>query len=276
MHRFLFVLPLAIGLSVSTGDVRETPRPAEPSPSLAAADSGAALPKQAEMERLAKADPLALLEASLNRYAREVKGYSATFQKQDFTDGRLQPTEMTEIHFREKPHSIFMVWKEGGRRAERVLFVEGENNNQMLIRPAGRVARLVAGDVVTRDVAGPDARSAGRYTLQQFGLRRTAERTAKEWREAREKGTLQVEYLGVKRLAEAGDRPCWTWRRLLKKPDANGIGEVVISLDTETWLQVGTVLRDPKGQLLGAYYFRDLKLNPDHKKEQFQRAALTP
>ena len=83
----------------------------------------------------------------------------------------------------------------------------------MLIRPSGRLARLVAGKVVTRPVDGSDARSAGRYTLKQFGFKRTTERIVKEWRQAQEKGTLQVEFLGVKRLKEAGGRPCWTWRQ---------------------------------------------------------------
>ena len=72
------------------------------------ADSSAALATQAEMERLVKANPVAALEACLKRYNREVKGYSAMFQKQDFTDGRLQPTEVTEICFREKPLSVYM------------------------------------------------------------------------------------------------------------------------------------------------------------------------
>ena len=274
MHRFLLVLPLAPVMGLKTGNVEVTP--STPQTLTLLADKQAALPTQADMEKLVKSDPSAALEACLSRYDREIKGYSATFQKQDFTDGRLQPTEVTEIHFREKPHSVYMVWKQGTRKAERVLFVEGENDNQMLARPAGRIARLAAGNVVARPVDGTDARSAGRYTLQQFGFKRTTEPLVKVWRQAREKGELQVEFLGVKRLKEAGDRPCWTWRSLGKKPDAQGISEVVVSVDTENWLQVGTVLKNEKGGLLGSYYFRDLKLNPEHKKDQFKRAALMP
>ena len=60
----------------------------------------------------------------------------------------------------------------------------------------------------------------------------------------------------------------------MKKPGAGRHQEVVVSIDTETWLQVGTVLKDEKGKLLGSYYFRDVKLNPTFKKGQFQRRAM--
>lgn len=239
-------------------------------------DDGSALPTAKEMDVLAEKDVLRFMEQSLRRYAREVKGYSGTFQKQEFVKGKLYPTEVMAIRFRETPHSVYMEWKKGTQQAERVLYVEGENDDKLLARPAGALARTVVGDVVSRDVEGPDARAGNRYTLKEFGLKRTTERTLVDWRAARKEGDFQVEYQGKKKVKEAGDRLCYAFHRTCKKPDRAGVADALMFFDAETWLQVGTVLKDEKGNLLGSYFFRDLELNPEFKPEEFQKAALKP
>lgn len=271
MHRVLLCLPLCLLMGSDRPEFH-----APPPPAVVLADDGGALPKGAEMERLAKDSPLTLFENCLKRYTREVKGFSCTFQKQENIDGKLYPTEVIDVCFREKPHSVYMAWKEGTRRAERVLYVKGENKDKMLCRPAGKAARLIVGDVVERDVDGADARAAGRYTLQEFGMKLGLERSYADWKTAREEGTLQVEYLGIKKVKEAGDRSCYAVRRTSKKPDRDGISECIIYIDTDNWLPVGTVLKDEKGNLLAAYYWRDINLKPEFKKDQFEKAALTP
>jgi hypothetical protein len=270
MHRILLCLPLCLLMG---SDRPQFAVLAEPKNFK---DDGGALAKPADLERLAKDSPLTVFENCLKRYSREVKTYRCILQKQEFIDGKLYPTEVMEVCFREEPHSVYMSWKDGTRRAERVLYVKGENADKMLCRPAGKAARFIAGDMVARDVDGTDARAAGRYTLKEFGMKMGLARSHADWSVAREEGTLQVEYLGVKKLKEAGDVPCYTFRRIQKKPDRDGVAECLIYLDTERWLPVGTVLKDEKGGLLGAYYWRDIELNPKFKKEQFEKAALTP
>lgn len=273
MYRILFCLPLCLCLA---SDRQESSRAAKGTAGVVVPDNGKALPKDQEMQRLAKDDPLALMENCLRRYAREVKGYSCTMQKQENIGGTIYAKELLDVHFRDKPHSVCMAWKQGARLAERVLFVDGENKGQMLARPASKAARFIAGDVVSRDPEGADARQSGRYTLNNFGIRKGTERTYVAWKAAKEAGTLRTQYLGIKKVKEAGDRPCYAIKRIAQKPEEDGIVEVTIYIDTETWLQVGSVLKDAKGELVGAYYFRDIKLNPTFKKDQFQRAALMP
>jgi hypothetical protein len=240
-------------------------------------DDGSPLLSREEMDRLARNDVISFYVQTLRKYNREVKGYSVTLQKQEFTNGKLWPTEVIAVQFRDKPHSVFFEWKQGVREglrgADRLLFVDGENKNMLLCHPASKAARIFA-DVVSVPVDGADAKAGGRYTLDEFGLKKATERTLTDWRAAREANTLQVEFLGVKKVKEAGDRSCWTFRRTCK-PDKDGVAEAMIYVDVENWLQVGNVLKDEKGNLLGAYYFRDVKLNPEFKKEQFTREALT-
>jgi hypothetical protein len=238
-------------------------------------DTGSALPSNADMERLAQKQPIAFLENCLLRCGREVKGYTLTLHKQENIGGKIHPTEVIEVCFRDKPHSVLFKWVEGARLAERALYVEGENDGKMLARPSGTVARLVAGDVVAREVSGADARQSGRYTLDEFGFKKSTERLLRSWKAARETGKLQIEFLGTKKVMEVGDRTCFVLRRTDKVPDTD-VKETTVYFDTVTWLQVGVVLKDDNGLLLGSYYFRDVKLNPEFGKEQFQRAALKP
>ncbi|OAI53169.1 hypothetical protein AYO44_16250 [Planctomycetaceae bacterium SCGC AG-212-F19] len=276
MIRILLCLPLCLCL----GSDRPNVEPAVPAAAAARADvvkdTGAALPSAAEMEKLARTDPVAFLENCIRRCVREVKGYSLTLQKQENIAGKIQPSEIVQVHFREKPHSVFFNWVEGARLAERVLYVEGENDGKMLARPKGGLARIVAGDVTAREVNGPDARNSARYTMDQFGFKKSTERTLLSWKTARDAGTLNVEYLGRSKVKEVGDKECYILKRIAKEPENDGVKESLYYFDSDTWLQVGVVLKDDKGLLIGSYYFRDLKLNPEFKKDQFTPAALKP
>src|SRR5262249_50680077 len=147
---------------------------------------------------------------------------------------------------------------------------------KMLARPAGKVARMVVGDVVSRDPEGKEARQSSRYTIKEFGMKKGALRTLAAWKAARDKNALHVEFLGERKVKELGDRPCWVLRRTYDKPEEDGVTELTIYIDKEMWLQAGSVLKGEGGKLIGEYLFRDVRLNPEVKPEQFQRGALVP
>jgi hypothetical protein len=219
-------------------------------------------------------DPVAFLEKCVERYRREVQGYSLTLQKQERLKGKLYPKEIIEVHFKEKPHSVYMRWLQNPRKAAAVVYVEGQNNGKMLVHPAGIAGRFIK--VVERDVEGPEAKESGRYPLSQFGIKHGMLRTLAGWKAAREEGKLKVEYLGVHQVKEVGDRPCYKLRRTYEEPEKDGVTELTIYLDKENWLQVGSQLKGEGGRLIAEYFFRDIRLNPEFKKDQFERSALTP
>ncbi len=219
-------------------------------------------------------DPVAFLEKCLEHYDRTIHAYSLTMRKRERIDGTLHPLEVIEVHFQDRPHSVFFKWQQGARKAERVLYVEGKHDNKMLAKPAGAAGAFVS--VAARAVDSPDARQSGRYPINEFGLKKAMERVLKHWKPAREARTLHVEYLGVHRVPEAGDRPCHKLRRTrYAHPEDDGVTELTLYIDTETLLQVGSVLRGPDGQFLGEYFFSNIRLNPTFRPDQFERAALT-
>jgi hypothetical protein len=281
MRRLSLFLGLgAVGIIASIG-LWLAVRPAQPSlpgrplPTVTVQDSGDPLPTGDEMERLARDDVIAFVENCLRRYQREVQGYKVTMQKHERIGGTLNPVEVIDVAFREKPHSVLMIWRQGARLAERSLYVEGDNDGKLLARPNGW-RRFIVGDIAVRDVDGNDARSSGRYTMAEFGLKMAAQRALASLRDSQAKGDFHVEYLGIQNLPEAGGRPCYTFRQSFAQPDQEGIKTATISVDTDTWLQVGSVLARDDGSLVGAYYFRDLVSNPTFDPQQFTRAALMP
>jgi hypothetical protein len=279
IHWFLVLavcMPLLIGLLIASAPVppqAKAKRQAEPRP-IIIADLGSALPSSLAMEQFARNEPTVFLENCLRRYERDVRGYHATMQKQERIQGRLQSKEIIDVWFRDKPHAVLMRWIDGARKADRALYVEGENHDKMLARPNGALARRLVGDIVERDVDGMDARASGRYPLSQFGMRKATERTLAAWQIAKEQGKLHVEFLGMQKVKEAGDRLCFKLRRTYEAPENDGVVELTIFVDQDNWLQVGSILKGVQNKLIGEYFFRDIQLNPIYPETVFTRTAL--
>jgi hypothetical protein len=225
-------------------------------------------------EPLPAKDPVDFLKKCLERYQEEkISGYTSQLHKQERIQGRLQPSEEIEVYFREHPYSVLMHWLKGQKLADSALYVEGKNDGKLLVHPSGLAGRLV--QVVSRDPEGEDARRSGRYSLKEFGLRKATERSYHDWKEAQDQGTLHADYLGVRQVYEAGDRPCYTLHRTSTKPDDQGVTDVTLYIDKDNWLQIGSVLKGPDGKIIGEYMFRDVRLNPPFKPGQFESSALT-
>ena len=172
-------------------------------------DQNKKLPTQQEFDELAKTDPVACLKAGVTRYRREVKGFHATLVKQERLKNRLYPVETIDIWYRDDPHSVLMQWKSDSiGQADRVLYVDGANDNQLLARPKSALARKLVGSTISRDPEGSEARQSSRVSVKESGLCKAAEKVLVAWEKAKRDNELQVEYLGVKAIEETGDRKC--------------------------------------------------------------------
>jgi hypothetical protein len=223
-----------------------------------------------------KIDPIKFVEMCLERYRKQVKGYELEMYKQERIGGRLYEPEKIHVRFKESPHSVYFEWEKGARKAERALYVEGENGGQMLARPHGKLLLLVAGPVATRPVDGTEARQSGRYTLAQFGLKKATERMLATWQRMRDNGLLTVKYEGVFDVPETGHQSCYKYHAHYGEPADDGITDITVYIDKKNWLQVGSVLKDKDDKLIAAYFFSNIELNPKFQPGQFTRSALIP
>jgi len=239
---------------------------------LSAWDDGSPLPDNATLEHLARTNPIAFLENCLRRCQRELKGFECLFAKHERIDDKLRPPELLRLWFRDSPLSVKMQWLEGTGRAGAILYVKGENRDNVLIRPAG-LLRIVG--IVERPPDCPEARQNGRYPLPEFGIKLGMERTLASWVYHRSRGNLQVEYLGAKPIPELNNRVCHVLHRYnFAEPEDDGVTDLVLYFDQENWLQVGSVLRGENDRLIASYYFRDLHVNPNFKPDTFTRRGL--
>jgi hypothetical protein len=267
------------------------------------------LPDAAGMEQLARQDPVAFLENCIRYYDRNVQGYRLIMYKQErlpkkdpIEKRKLQNKEVIEVCFKEKPSfSVYMHWLEGARKADKALYVDGENDNQILVHPAGWAGKLVK--VVRKKVDGPEAQESGRYTLDQSGIKNGTLRTLTFMKAAQKRGKLDMDYfgadgqwhpckadpndtsaakLGRKLVSGAGGRSCYVLRRHYDQEENDGVWELTFFVDPSNWLQVGSIvegkteLSTGERYLIGEYYFRDINLNPTFGADQFKEAAVVP
>jgi hypothetical protein len=251
-------------------------------------DSSGALPTNAEFAKLASTDAIAALKASITRGQREYRGFRGTFLKQERIGGTLHPPEEIAVAFREEPYAVRMIWKSGSRLfAEGTIFASGENDGKMLVwLPSvfGKISK-----VNTRDVV---ARNSARYCIEDFGIITGSQRTLKSWLAAKERNELDLEYLGLQTAPELGGKMCHAIRRTCRNdtidpfllgdtPQAvtdknrhDSFRSVTIYFDPETWLQLGSEQKRADGQRVGAYFFRDVVLNPPFTADEFKSTAF--
>src|SRR5947207_7970866 len=213
---------------------------------------------------LGRDDPVEAIAMAMRKYKAEVEGYSCVLVKRERIRGELRDPETIACDFREAPFAVLMRWLEGKGRVDAMLYVAGENGDQLLLVPASETLkgalRLMGKTYGKRALNSEDARNAARYPANEFGLYHATARVYSAWRAAKEAGTLHTQYDGVRAIPELGGRPCHVLHRMSVVPEEDGLTRVTLMFDTETLLQTGGILL-AGDDLLATYYFRDVKLN---------------
>jgi hypothetical protein len=222
------------------------------------------------LERLAREDPISFLETCILRYQVTVRGYRCILEKEELVKGGRKK-ETVQVCLREKPLSVLMCWPNEPRPAYCALYVAGENDGKMLVRPR----RLWFLPYPHLDPDGARARASSRYTIRDCGILSASERALAAWQEAKRRGRLNVRYEGKRKVPEVGGRWCYVLRRhAFDRPEADGVTGQTIYVDVETLLQLGSVETGDGEELIGKYYFRDVELNPAFPPAQFSEEAL--
>ncbi len=115
--------------------------------------------------RMALLVNLLMLEKS-ERLLKQVSDYTATFQKQERINGKLTELQVMLMKVRHRPFSIYMKWLKGDR-GRQVLYVEGQNDNKMLVKFGGWKSRLPA---LKLDPNSALALAEARYPITKAGM----------------------------------------------------------------------------------------------------------
>jgi hypothetical protein len=216
---------------------------------------------------LAKNDHIALLKLAIDRYQKTVRDYTGFFHKQERIGRKLGKTQLISFAFREKPYSVFMQWKKNPHGADRLLYVEGQNNNKMIARPTGLLG--IVGSVKL-DPRSKKVLSSSLQPCDRFGFHRLMAATLKIYELAQKNGDLQMKYLG---LTEVDKRKCVKLERILPKKKEYKYARLTIEIDLENLLPVSLACHDHQGKLVGRYVYTNLKFNVGLTDKQFTRKA---
>ena len=192
-----------------------------------------------------------------------IQDYTAVFLKRERIDGTLLPLEKIALRFQE-PLKLYMAWYEP--HAGRVIvYVEGENNNKILVNPGGllRFLRLAL------DPTGSLATRSSHHTVREAGLRKTIELLMREYERGRREGQMTLTFRGH---AEVDGRPAYHLAFVCHADKAAGYyaqsGDLWV--DTAYFLPTKLSLYDWDNQLYADYEYQRLRLNPGLGPEAFR------
>ena len=218
-----------------------------------------------KVEHLARTDHIALLEYCLEQYEGRFNDYTCTFMKQEKIGGTMKDRQQMEVKFMESPYSVAMKWVENAPIVDRTIYVEGQWDGRMLVRPANPALRLmVASKLVEPD--GPDAMKNTLRPVNRFGFKRSLESLLRVYREAEEAGDLEESYGGMK---EVNGRNAVVLVRYLPNKGDYPAHRTLTYIDLEYLVPIGVEGYGWDDQLMCRYFYKDVKFNVGLTSEDF-------
>ncbi len=130
---------------------------------------------------------------------RQITDYEATVIKQELVNGRLL-TQRMALRLREEPFSVYLKYEEPNAGRE-ILFVRGQNNDQLLAREATGLTSLVG--TVSLAIDSPQVMAENRHVITDLGMRRLLEIVITQWNLESKFGEVDVKYYPNAKMGNA-------------------------------------------------------------------------
>lgn len=146
-----------------------------------------------------------------------VTDYTANMYKQERMNGELSEGSNIDLKVKHQPFSVYMKWQSGADRGQQAIFVEDQNEGNLLVQPGGIKGRLTG--VLTLDPEGTLAMASSRHPVTQIGLLKLAEKILDFQKEDLERGHgFKCELLDN---ATFGERPCYIFTCVYESEEYN-------------------------------------------------------
>jgi outer membrane lipoprotein-sorting protein len=132
---------------------------------------------------------ITIAKASLQKM-KQIGDYQADLTKKEIVGGKAWSHKM-KIKVRHEPFSVYLYFINPSKGRE-VLFVEGQNDGQLLAHEASGFASLVG--TMHLSPTGRDAMKENRYPITKIGLVRSTEELIKQWEGESKFGETEVKY----------------------------------------------------------------------------------
>ncbi len=238
------------------------------SSSVVIAKSQVADPKVAAQKivDLAKTDHIALLKYCLDHYNRTYRDYTCTLIKQERISGVLGAEQEVQAKYKESPFSVAMQWTRNAPLGDRLLYVEGKYDNNMMVRPANKFLRMLVDGAVLRKPDGPDAMRNTLRPVNLFGFRKGMEDLIRVYCEARDAGHLKEAFGG---FAEVAGRKTVVLERYLPASDSYPAWKTLLYIDPELLVPVCIEGYGWDKQLTSRYVFENVRFNTGLTDDDF-------
>lgn len=204
----------------------------------------------------AAVSPGEILERSIAAFAK-VNDYTCVLHRKERFNGAVKEQESIHFKFR-KPGSYSMRWN--GDMVERAVYVEGRNDNEMMIRATGVFNFIRLG------VEPAMALKHGRHTIMDADIGHILGLFAQNYRKARGDRDAQVSYDGDETL---DGRPTWRFKALL--PEGRGYygHRILVHIDQGLLLPVRIEVYGWQDEFLEMYAYSKLAVNVGLTAEDF-------
>jgi len=224
-------------------------------------------PAAVRLRNLARSSHAAFLEECLAHYRQSYRDYRCTLTRQERLGGLIQEEQEIAVKFKDSPFSVAMAWVRKPGLGDRMLYVEGKYGGQMLVRPTGGLAQLLAGKTVRKDPNAEDVRKQSLRRVDEFGFQRSMISLLGVYRLAAQRHDLREE-LGPD--AEVLGRRTFVLVRHLPENRDYPAARTVTYIDQEWLVPIlveGYGWRD--GEFLCRYFYKDIRFNTGLTDDDF-------
>jgi hypothetical protein len=222
-----------------------------------------------KVDRLARSDHAELLAYCLDNARGRYRDYTCTFVKQERIGGQLKDAQHIEVRFLDDPFSVAMQWTENAPLADRLLYVEGKHNGEMLLRPVGFLGNLVG--TVTRDPTGEDVKRNTLRPVTMFGFVNGLESLLKVYGKADQAGDLREEFGGY---AVVDGRETVKLVRYLPPKDGYPARKTDVYVDLEYLVPICIESWNWDDEVSSRYLYKNVQFNVGLTDEDFRPEAL--
>jgi outer membrane lipoprotein-sorting protein len=185
----------------------------------------------------------------------QVESYTAIFHKQERVKGWLKTRETVYLKFK-KPFKVYMKWIEDPGKGREILYVDGWNNNRILLRDPGFMGVVI----MNLRPQGSIAMKGSRHPITEVGLEHLVKMLKGNIKRGLQSGEL--EYRRGKEERVYGRR-IQSLEVIFPRDSRNGYYcyRSVISLDIEKRVPIRVQVFDWEDRLIEDYGYEDLTLN---------------
>ncbi len=133
------------------------------------------------------------------RVLQQITDYEATLIKQELVNGKLL-TQRIFVRIKEAPFSVYLRYEDPNPGRE-ILYVQGQNNNQLLAHEASGLAAIVG--TVPLDLNSPQVMAENRHVITDLGMRRMLELVLAQWQIESRYGEIDVKYYPQAKMGNA-------------------------------------------------------------------------